>query len=326
MDYYSDWKEYLNDSAGSKAAIFHEFRINYSNEDNIHHVFVEGHEDRQVYAPMLNNKSQIQDLNFYVCKGKKRVSQVREKIEEEGEKYKRYLFLCDRDFDDFSKTQISPSINTYITDYYSIESQFVNKKSLKIILKDLVGMNKNTKYYNDILLDFQKVYKKFCDFIMPFMAFSIYMKSNNMKPTFNNVKLKEIFKLEDNLEVLPLDDAPNKYIKMCNVEKFKIEGNDFDKILNLLQREDPLIWIRGKFLIYLFELFVSNKVNFIRKKLKKAQDKGKPLPLKIPRNLEPFHCIDTLSARIEPAKSFNQFLDTYIAHLQGFKTSMHTIA
>lgn len=148
-----DYVSFLSEAGHSDNAIIHEFRIQYFGDESSIHAFFEGEDDRVYYLPAFRNCCQL-EIVPYDCGGKPKLKSIRSEVYRIAPTAARCLFFFDRDHDDFINRQIASDENTFITDFYAIENYVTTVEAIKIILLDIVGINRSQK-------DFAAVIKRF---------------------------------------------------------------------------------------------------------------------------------------------------------------------
>ncbi|MBZ7998552.1 DUF4435 domain-containing protein [Campylobacter canadensis] len=126
----------------NKNVIFQEIIANKSKVDIF--VLLEGDDDIKYYSQIINNmlidynSGDTKNIRYYICKGKKDVLSLVEKIQKSTglDLNKRIMSFVDRDFDYELNLE-----HTYITESYSIENYYFSNQAINKTVKYLLKID-----------------------------------------------------------------------------------------------------------------------------------------------------------------------------------------
>lgn len=243
------------------------------------HAFMEGNSDPSFYrAAILKFYPDFNSIFTYDCGGKKGVYKLKEKItlraeDSSIEKFQLIIiYFVDKDLSDIIPELESPSDDIYITDHYSIENYLVSKFIFDTILTDCFSFSRGTLPERNRLLDvFETQLNRFYDYIIPVMAWALYLRRQKVDFEFSDIKLGNFLGFDDDLSIsFRLEDRYESYIQsldaMCSVTTSP-EYSTVEKVL-IAELKDlaPKQFIRGKFEIW-YLLKFSEAVKKLLKKL-----------------------------------------------------------
>src|SRR5687767_8000501 len=129
-----DFVAALEAEARSPTAIFHEFRLSYygAKKDDLF-LFFEGLDDKLYYIPAILRFRNIEQIECFICDGKRNVLAIRQLVENEIGDSARALFFIDRDFDALLNLETFPAPHLYVTDSYSFENTIVGEQAVRTL-------------------------------------------------------------------------------------------------------------------------------------------------------------------------------------------------
>lgn len=238
--------------AKDKAAVLKHQLMSTRSElpDTVIFVF-EGDEDKTVY---FNWSSKIrQDLEYepFVCRGKRKVLQLRDSVlKDRGNLSDGIYFFVDRDFDDLGRHV--EHINTFMTDFYSVENYLVSACVLKEFLRNEFHCHGNPKARAPIVEAFEKLYGSFLAVTkeVNFRIFAARRLKINMPGLPDKINSVVTISLEDVKigdmtlqELIKLDREPT-------LEEIARLTDEFNSLV-------PFQRYRGKFALKFFEKWLD---------------------------------------------------------------------
>lgn len=299
-----DYAAYLSEAAQSEIAVFHEFRINFHIDRTSYHVFLEGSEDRLYYMPDIREFSHGQAPHCYVCDGKPNLKIIRDEIKNGEFDYSRCIFFVDRDYDDFLQTQIIPDSQTYITDYYSIESDLVSDQALEVLLVDFAGFSKLDSDYSVLQSRFSEAVLAFEKVMRPISAWILATRMSNFKINLNNVNMPKIIEIKSPSIVRKKPHGFDEFRKEIGLEKMVTPFNSVRSQIKNVSRYHPKSWIRGKFELWFFRAFLLENLN----DLKNSKGEAKTTKWKVPLPVSNNTLFEALGGRLPKPTTLRNFL------------------
>lgn len=297
-----DYAKFLSDAATAEIAVVHEFRILYAQDDRSFHAFVEGGEDRLFYLPEVRRRlERTRVLHCHVCNGKPKLSAIRAELHRLEFDTARYVFFADRDYDDFLGTQIETDDRTYITDYYSIESEFSSHEAVELLLTDFGGMSKADPNYKKITEGYLLGFNEFAQRIRPLSAWILSMRERGSRPNLNNSSMANVFEITSLGRIKRRKGSFEAFRKSVGLEHEESACLPTLKWVRKLRPADSKKWIRGKYEAWFFRTYL---LVLATKLFSKSTSKWKvPSPLREDRICE------ALGGRLPIPSSLEVFLD-----------------
>ena len=196
MSGIEDYAQYLLEEARSSVAALHQFRILYEPHREEFHFFFEGEEDSLFYMPEARRRIGLRQVHIYDCGGKKNVIEARDTIKSECYQLEKCLFFVDRDYDSLLGCQVDLDEHTYITDYYSIESDLTNQNSTRVLLSDVIRVSQADPEFARIESDISNSMLEFYKEVLPLSAWILAAKQSGCGPNLRNTDgLKKVVSL-----------------------------------------------------------------------------------------------------------------------------------
>lgn len=290
----------LNEAASSETAIFHEFRILYSQGDGAVHAFFEGEEDPLYFLPAIRAANPERHVHSYVCYGKRKVWSIRTSIYENGFERTSCLFFVDRDFDDLLGGQIGQDDRTYITDNYSIENDIATVHGVEVLLVDFGGMSRADPDFAGTLTAYTNASKLFVEAMRPFSAWSLAMRSNGKRPNLNNINIGRIIDVTAN-SVKRRPKSFAEFRRLAGMENEHLPCAPVKRWIRELSKKPHKCWIRGKFELWFFRQFLKDWLHCLASSKPKCR-------WKMPPPLTQSTLFEALGARLPRPKSLHTFL------------------
>ncbi|MET3892392.1 hypothetical protein ABIE41_003468 [Bosea sp. OAE506] len=311
IDLEDDFKELLSAAAKSETSLVHDFRIQFFSESDSIFAFFEGEDDRLYFMPPIRDRLKS-TVHCFDCGGKRKVESIRKDVLEISDGSARCLFFVDRDHDDYLGRQLEIDEHTYISDFYSIESDFISAEAAEIVISDIAGISKTRPEFASIKEAFDRSSERFVRAMKPVMLWSICARSQGGKVNFNNVDVSKMFSRDKAGIIIKDDHFLDYFMKQSGCDKLIVQRGTYRSFRKNVLSDDCKFWIRGKFYLCFFasELHIQLKVAS-----KAIVDQSKKI--KIPQSLAVNMIFEALSGRIPKPKSLIHFLDARGAALAG---------
>jgi hypothetical protein len=300
MPEIEDYAKFLSEAATSETAIVHEFRVSYAQDDRSFHVFFEGAEDRLFFLPQVRRRLRSESpLHCHVCNGKPKLAVVRAEVHELQFDRARYAFFVDRDYDDFLETQIIIDDRTYLTDWYSIESDLATEEAVEILLVDFGGMNRVDALFGKILNDYRDGFEQFTRCMIALSAWIIAMREQGKKPNLNNVNLGSVFELVPSARVKRKVGGFNRFRRSAGLGGESVSPREIARWIRALRHVEPKRWVRGKYDLWFFRTYLF---------LLLSSYHSPTCNWRIPSPLREDRIFEALGGRVAPPASLEAFL------------------
>lgn len=305
MEEIEDFVEYLSGQAFSFAAAYHEFTLLFEDEDGAIHSFFEGEDDPSYYMPEIRRRASQRLIRSYICGGKWNVVSVRDEIISSGYDVERCLFFIDRDFDDYLATQPPTNNQTYITDFYSIESHIAGMQTAEVILVDTIGMSPLDPDYTAIITAITRAQLEYKVLMQPFIAWCLASRERQEKTNFNNANFEKIFVVSHDGSVSLKGRAFHAFRKSVAAKDTAVSVADMRRWRSVVLRDSEKLWLRGKYDLWLFESVLIKAVTDLAKRRRASK-------LRVPRMppaLRDRCLFDLVGGRLQVPVSLSAFLD-----------------
>ncbi|NER06363.1 MAG: DUF4435 domain-containing protein, partial [Okeania sp. SIO3C4] len=241
-----------------------QFIKDYKEHQKTVHLFFEGNDDVSFYNHFIKQMLPQNYSDFkYICGGKQKVYTLYEKVIERVSNKSRTLFFVDKDLFDFIDEVLPKYQNLYVTDYYSIENFIVTATMLRRVCEDFYHITDSTQLA-DIENQFEQEWQTFCRYLLPIMSWIIYLKKQKYQPNSNNLQMKNLFKLTNDLKIVKIICKKLFYLeKQCSVETPNNCWIQIRKIVYRLKKNEAKQYIRGKYELWFFVTFF-NKITNLR--------------------------------------------------------------
>ncbi|HEY0738661.1 MAG TPA: DUF4435 domain-containing protein [Herpetosiphonaceae bacterium] len=263
----------LRNARSSAATCYQQFVNDNPRFSNHVLAFFEGHDDPSFYYTFL--RTYIDDpkkIHVYKCGNKNQVYTTYSKIVQRNDIQNIVLFFVDKDLSDILNEQYVVAPNIYVTEYYSIENYLVSEEMFVAVFVETFQFA-----YNSGLVDFMPFYiifqrelKRFYGYLLPIMAWIIFLKRNGYRPTLNDIDLSQVFVFNEEL-VLETRESVKKdgeiaiIGRKCGVSNVVIPSASIDAIIAELTLLDPKKYIRGKFELWFFVKYIEKLIDIFGK-------------------------------------------------------------
>lgn len=300
-----DFAEYLTSQAGTCGPALHEFILQYNDDDDSIHLFFEGDEDPSFYMPVVRRYAGSRALFRYVSGGKSALGAIKEYLVKNRYELGRVLFFADRDHDDLLGCQLPSDHQTFLTDFYSIESYLVGRVQAEIVLVDLAGVRSTDKQCMVFLDSIEARASEWRAALRPFMAYSLAAREAGLKPNMNNARLGDVFTVDGLSGTVRKKKGAFVAFKAALLRKDDVvEYADLLRWSRVLRHRDPRVWVRGKYLLWIFERALFGFLEIVIRRQKAAKQKAP----KIPPSLREGRLLEGLGGRLPATHSLESFL------------------
>lgn len=276
------------------------------------YLFFEGKRDFAFYPFHVRRKWKSQgEIHAFDCKGKKSVLWVMPKVKEKLDFQWRGLFFIDKDIDDICCGPKSDDPYVYTTDGYSIESHIVGKDVLKIVWCDLFSLPANDPRRATMLNMFDIAYLSFIETMKEVMSWVIAHRRNGMDVTLSDIKINKIITVNEDCSCTLIADWKSR-ITINGTQPIPLVSCDIhDAVRKELSGLEPKIYIRGKFELWFFTLFVNKTYQIVN-----TNDQGQERA-KCSIQLQESNILEYLAPRIDAPHSLENFLSTSLKDAAG---------
>jgi len=244
--------------------VVHEFKASYATLAKKVYAFFEGKEDPSFY---MNAIESIIPKTWSVrrwCIGTKEdVYAVLTQINQSGFNKDAVVFFVDRDLSDLLGEVYPAAPNIYVTDFYSIENELVDREMLERILREICGFGTvRGEDMEKTLCAFSVALAAFCRYLGVVMAWCVLCRVNDKRrPCMNNIKLRELIEVERGACALKVPPNMRAIVDHCEANcevTTSATNNELERMKNaIIAAEPPHRHIRGKYLLWFLVEFTE---------------------------------------------------------------------
>jgi hypothetical protein len=217
---------------------------------------VEGPSDLPFYRPLLTiyqGNHGCRQIIPFVGGNRNAVIYAREQI---GDREDRARFIIDRDHSGFAG-QDEARKDTFVTDYYSVESYVIGLNRLRQFLSDLFLLDFDSFHIKNLLELHQRSFDEFKDGLLSAHARIIMEKQRNNPKHISDLSPHEFFSINSHSIVWAggsAESAGNLMLRRLGIAELELEQEraELHRIESILRCIDPLLWVHGKFLLHHF--------------------------------------------------------------------------
>jgi hypothetical protein len=298
----------LRRAGSASTAVLHEFRIQHNPREERVHAFVEGAEDRiainVAIAPYLNNRKAY----FYVCDGKSGVLQALNDVGRVAGRYRHTLYFIDKDLSDILGEALPADDRLYITDWYSIENNFVEPRTLNAALQSFVVVRRCTLDFSPLRRKFERELSQFHKLMTTLMAWVVCARCNRRRVNLSNASLGRVFEFTDDLDVKWREDGFAQFRRDVGQATYSPPFTELLAKTRSLRLLHPKAFVRGKFELWFFVNFVKQAVDHLRSA---AALHGGVVETTVP--LEMRNAVSALAVHAEVPESLRDFMHRHLA-------------
>ena len=265
--------------AGKSAlAVMHEFLLQHDPKEERVHAFCEGYEDPAFYKSSVEKFAETRKLFFYRCHGKAKTYKLYSEVTARVGHYRHVLFFVDKDLSDVIPEIYPTDERIYVTDYYSVENYLVTEEIVRKIFADYVILKKCILPKDAVPVRFSEELKRFRKLIMPIMAWTVCLRRKGYDVALQNLKLQEIFFIDDDLRIHRQRSILGYLIAKADVPNSRSLWSDLKVVMRELIALQPQRVVRGKFEGWFLVQFVKAATEQVRTA---AQAKGGDIEVKL---------------------------------------------
>lgn len=298
----------------SPSVALHEFLLELKIQNKIVHAFFEGKTDESFYGTFIRKvKDEDYKLKTYICGNKDSVYYQFEQLSSRSMGTNILVFFVDKDIDDIIPFHRTTDLKIYVTDFYSVENYIVNCEMLEQVFAEIFKQRSGNNASKLVQEKFIKCTDMFNKFMLTVMSWVLYhrrdIENNKTKINLDCVKLKNIYKINDDLEFELTVDGEDDIISVLDSQtksstNIKLWNTHKDSLKNEIGAYQPKHYIRGHNEMEFFIYFIQ--------KLKNALNVAQKKPIKLSTEITESNSIDVLGPRTPIPKSLGDFLHSNI--------------
>lgn len=304
-----DYAAFLLEQAAQPSATLHEFQILWDDGGDKIHIFVEGDDDAVFYLPEIRRRSDGRAIEVYNCKGKPKLSVIRETVYSNVGKNSRCLFFVDRDYDGYLDSQIVIDDYTYITDFYSIENYICGKLSVDIILTDFMKISRADPCFQFIIDSYDKLEAEFADRVIFLMAWIVAFREAHGRPNLSNcTSFDKVFKVSREGPICIHDNGFAYFRRVVGAEAHSPPIGRVRYWVRRFLSEPVDGWLRGKYKHWFFRKALMSVIAAVSDERVAAGGGRLSTPAVLRNNL----LFESMAGRVVPPLSLVHFLNSNI--------------
>jgi hypothetical protein len=266
------------------------------------HIFYEGKTDNGFYGSLLRKElKEDARIKTLVCGNKDEVYKVRQKLLIRDYPNDSLLFMVDKDLDNIIPRAFPPHDDIHVTETYSIENYLVSTPIFEQAVSEILKLNIGDKQLEHLKNKFAPALSIFCETMIPIMAWIVCSRRLGIRPNLSNIKMNEIFNIDDNLILTNKLTESELYSYIESVTK--VNTTIFNSFINTVKNElsgfSYESFIRGKYHLWFFIEFFDRS--------KKVLEVANGAKIKVHFNLNTATALDFLGPRIRTPKSLQDF-------------------
>jgi len=235
------------------------------------HAFFEGSDDYDYYFGYVANKFiDSKSTEAYVCNGKDEVIVARDLIIQNRPDLMS-IFFIDCDYDRYTNRDLS-GVRTFITDYYSVESYLATPSHIEIIAKAKCLLDPSISEHRVAINEFWSRFSEFAERMRRLSATMIWLRQTGVVAHFGPLRLRKFGAVEESGEFVAEDKQVEELLKAVGQSEVLLDVPAIDAIESLIAKENPLNWIRGKFVLEYVAAYFHRRVEAIRAAKAKRSD------------------------------------------------------
>lgn len=255
------------------------------------------------FMPEIRSRS-TEIVYFYNCDGKQNLKNIRLDTYRIADELGRCLFFADRDYDDFTDTQISDDEQTYITDFYSIENHLATTEAADILLSDIAGMPRSQPDFQAVMRSLVESRRAFFSALRPIVAWVICARIDELKINLNNADLSKVLNRSSAGKYIRKGNGFAYFRKQVGAEHYRPRSGLYKAVWYAMDCCDDKLWMRGKYELWFFRFEMRSLITGLM--MKKTPHGRK---IKLPQALANNSMFELLSARVSKPQSVVEFLN-----------------
>lgn len=236
------------------------------------HAFCEGDDDQDYYYGYLANHFVGRfALETYICNGKEEVITARGLMTRNRPDLAS-LFFVDADYERYVG-QDSTGPSTYVTDYYSVESYMALPSHIDVIARTKCLLDSQISSHDSVRTEFPAKFSIFCSAMKRTCATMIWLRVRNEVAHFKMLKMSLFGHIDQSGSFFPKHaDSTEILLSAIGKPGLVVDSSEVDAIEERLGREDPLLWVRGKFVLEFVADYFRRRVDGLRAKKVRRSD------------------------------------------------------
>jgi hypothetical protein len=221
------------------------------------------------------------------------------------------LFFVDKDHDDLIPGARGGATEQtlFVTTYYSIENYCATSEVLRTVLIDLCGLDSSNPAIAEAISEYERLTSQVYQECMRWMAWVIAVRISGEQPQNDNVKLREVFSIDEELSLaVNWHEGIYPYLQRVSKIQSRPSEDDIMKVYHLLEAKPPKTWLRGKAEIGLFVLYLERLVSVSKKC---------PSPLKPRYSIGFANAIEVLAPRTSIPNDLSAFVSEWFSRVKS---------
>lgn len=271
----TDYLNILEVAANSFQSQLHKYRLMAAQGVGIH-IFLEGDVDKLLYPAIVRHMTS-EEVYIYERHGYNGVLSAAKEVESLGLGYGKTLFFVDSDFSRYTGDKDFSQKGVFFTKYYSVESYAFSIDSVRVSVCELDNVESTSEHvvncWNSVLSSFQEFAGR-----MKFLsAVIIAAREAGQKPNLNNLTFGSGTRTRGST-LLP--GFLSAALKRIGIDSSVLDRNRIRYWKNILSKDEPLEWIRGKYLFWFLRTSIRSYFLENRDQIG-ANSKGKPFRCRV---------------------------------------------
>ncbi|WP_170961610.1 DUF4435 domain-containing protein [Vibrio genomosp. F6] len=295
---------------GNEITLF-EFINSLNKNDKCLHVFYEGKTDNGFYGSLVRRYlPENANLKTYVCGNKEQVYKVRGRLKARDYISDALVFLVDKDLDDLIPKDYPDYDDVHTTEFYSIENYIVCDKLFNQSCSESWKIDCGDKQLELITERFISQSHIFVERLKSIMAWAICCRRLSVRPVLANIKMKDIFELDENLKLVSLfanNEELFEYLSSKSKSEVYIFPDYIQEVVSEISSLDARCYIRGKYHLWFFVEFMSQS--------KKVLEKANGGKIKVHIDINSASALDYVGPRMKTPPSLEAFFLNHIEQL-----------
>jgi len=171
---------------------------------------------------------------------------------------KNVLFFIDKDHSLYLNQFCDLEPRIYVTDFYSIENHIVCEEVLYDICVNTYQFSTEDEHLENIISLYNESFGELLSQLAAPMCLTILARQKGIDINFQNLKIKNLFKINENL-TLQVKDNPVEFFRCrFNVSEEVVSPNEVSEFIETIKGTDLREITRGHYVLDLFVQFLEN--------------------------------------------------------------------
>jgi hypothetical protein len=241
--------------------IYHEFLLAYKPARKEVYGFAEGKEDLMYYTGLIENRLPAEwKVRLFAAGNRDRVLAVHYLFDWGRFDASRICFFVDRDLSEFLDTDLPSPGNLYVTECYSIENHIATSETLVRILKEIYGLvDLSIEEEQVIIEEHERNLEVFSEELVVIMAQILLWRRQKLPACLDNIDMADLFGFSG-VRLFAKQRYGSRDPKLAYISAVTRQDRSSAELLDCAemefrQRDGKRLYIRGKFLTWLFVEF-----------------------------------------------------------------------